>query len=141
LLDNAVKYTPQGGTISLGLWSEEEWARIEVSDTGSGIAPTDLPHIFDRFYRTGSARQNERSGSGLGLSIVRAIAEAHSGFVEVFSEVGQGTTFRLWLPSLRPAADLPLIPADRPGEHDVDEPPPVEELIASQVRPNRTDAD
>jgi two-component system, OmpR family, sensor kinase len=112
LLDNAVKYTPPGGTISLGLWAEEDWARIEVSDTGSGIAPIDLPHIFDRFYRTGLARQNQRSGSGLGLSIVKAIAQAHNGYVEVFSEVGQGTTFRLWLPSPRPSTEVPLVPVD-----------------------------
>jgi signal transduction histidine kinase len=114
LLDNAVKYTPQGGTISLALWAEEEWARIEVSDTGMGISPTDLPHVFDRFYRTNTARQNQRSGSGLGLSIVKAIAEAHDGYVEVYSEMGQGTTFRLWLPSLRTTADLALLPDEEP---------------------------
>lgn len=112
LMDNAVKYTPPAGTVALGLWAEGEWARIEVSDTGSGIDRAELPHIFDRFYRTSTARQNARSGSGLGLSIVKAIAEAHGGYVEVFSEVGQGTTFRLWLPSLRSPADISLLPDD-----------------------------
>ncbi|HET9495437.1 MAG TPA: HAMP domain-containing sensor histidine kinase [Chloroflexia bacterium] len=130
LLDNAVKYTPQGGTISLGLWAESDWARIEVSDTGAGIAPTDLPHIFERFYRTGSARQNQRSGSGLGLSIVKAIAEAHNGYVEVFSEVGQGTTFRLWLPALRSAADLPLLPEVTPEAESTSTPEDGEPVTA-----------
>ena len=112
LLDNAVKYTPQGGVISMALWAENEWARIEVSDTGPGIAPGDLQNVFDRFYRTGAARQTQRSGSGLGLSIVKTIAEAHHGYVEVFSEVGQGTTFRLWLPSLHAGVAPHLPPED-----------------------------
>jgi two-component system OmpR family sensor kinase len=112
LLDNAVKYTPQGGVISMALWAENEWTRIEVSDTGPGIAPGDLQNVFDRFYRTGTARQTQRSGSGLGLSIVKTIAEAHHGYVEVFSEVGQGTTFRLWLPSLHAGAAPQLPPED-----------------------------
>jgi signal transduction histidine kinase len=112
LLDNAVKYTPQGGAITMGLWAEGEWARIEVSDAGPGIPAADVPHIFERFYRTSSARQYQRAGSGLGLSIVQAIAEAHSGYVEVFSEVGEGTTFRLWLPAASPTADVALLPTD-----------------------------
>lgn len=97
LLDNAIKYTGEGGIITLGLWTDQGWARIEVSDNGPGVDEQDLPHIFDRFYRTGAARQNQRNGSGLGLAIVKSIAEAHGGRIEVYSLMGEGTTFRLWL--------------------------------------------
>jgi two-component system, OmpR family, sensor kinase len=98
LVDNAAKYTPAGGTITLGLWAEQDWSRIEVSDSGPGIARQSLPFLFERFYRTQEARRNELNGSGLGLAIVKSIAEAHNGKVEVFSELGQGSTFRVWLP-------------------------------------------
>lgn len=98
LIDNAVKYTPQGGTISIGLWTEQEWARIDVSDTGPGIAEADLPLLFERFFRTQDARSSEREGAGLGLAIVKSIAEAHNGVIEVYSQPGQGSTFRVWLP-------------------------------------------
>jgi signal transduction histidine kinase len=97
LVDNAIKYTPEGGTIGLGLWIEEGVARIEVTDTGPGIAEEELPHIFDRFFRTQAARDTVRSGSGLGLSIVKTIAEAHGGSIEVSNRAGGGTTFRLRL--------------------------------------------
>jgi signal transduction histidine kinase len=98
LIDNAVKYTPEGGTISIGLWSDGAWARVDVSDNGPGIPQEELPLLFERFYRTGEARQKERSGSGLGLAIVRSIVEAHEGRIEVFSSIGEGSTFRVWLP-------------------------------------------
>jgi signal transduction histidine kinase len=97
LVDNAIKYTPEGDAIGLGLWVEDGTARIEVQDTGPGISKEDLPHIFDRFFRTQSARNTVRSGSGLGLSIVMTIAEAHGGRIEVASRLGEGTTFRLYL--------------------------------------------
>ncbi len=120
LADNAMKYTPQGGVISMGLWNEGNWSRIEVTDDGPGIAPEDLPLVFDRFYRTQEARQVERNGAGLGLAIVKSIAEAHSGHVEVFSRIGEGTTFRLWLRGQQPAGQpgdaLPeLLPSHRSG--------------------------
>jgi signal transduction histidine kinase len=95
LMINAIKHTPAGGTVTLSLHREPEWVRITVEDTGRGIAPTDLPHIFDRFYR---ADNNGQSGSGLGLSIAQWIAEAHGGQITVASEFGQGSTFTLWLP-------------------------------------------
>ncbi len=98
LADNAIKYTPEGGTISLGLWTDDGWARIEVTDNGPGIPETDREAVFERFFRTPEARQTERNGSGLGLAIVKSIAEAHGGRVEVFSRVGTGSTFRVWLP-------------------------------------------
>ena len=97
LVDNAIKYTPEGGTIGLGLWVEDGVARIEVTDTGPGIAEEEMPHVFDRFFRTQAARDTVRSGSGLGLSIVKSIAEAHGGTIDVSSRLGVGTTFRLRL--------------------------------------------
>src|SRR5207248_726153 len=89
LLDNAVKYTPQHGAVTLGLWADEGWARIEVGDTGPGVSEDDMPMLFDRFFRSQDARKTARDGAGLGLSIVKAIADAHNGRVEVFSKVGE----------------------------------------------------
>jgi signal transduction histidine kinase len=109
LVDNASKYTPDGGALALGLWVDDSWARIEVSDNGRGIAANDLPSIFERFYRASDARVRERTGSGLGLAIVKSIADAHNAHVEVFSKIDEGTTFRLWLPLVRPERSLPGI--------------------------------
>lgn len=95
LIDNALKYTSSGGTVTISLHRDQEWVRVSVEDTGVGIPPDVLPHIFDRFYR---AQREGRKGVGLGLSIARWIAEAHGGRLSVESEVGQGTTFTLWLP-------------------------------------------
>jgi two-component system OmpR family sensor kinase len=98
LVDNAIKYTPRGGTITLSLYREEGWVRVSVQDTGVGIPPEALPHIFERFFRM--PRQG-RKGVGLGLAIARWIAEAHGGRLEVESQVGQGSTFTLWLPEAK----------------------------------------
>lgn len=95
LVTNALKHTPGGGAITLSLYRDAEWVRIIVADTGRGIATTALPHIFERFYK---AENNRQKGSGLGLSIAQWIARAHNGQVTVTSEVGQGSTFTLWLP-------------------------------------------
>jgi two-component system, OmpR family, sensor kinase len=100
LTDNAIKYTPEGGTIMLSLTNEEGWVRIAVRDTGIGIQQNNQERIFERFYRTDKARSRELGGSGLGLSIVQWIAQAHNGRVTVESEVQQGSTFTLWLPEL-----------------------------------------
>ncbi len=97
LVSNAVKYTPDGGTITLSLYRDGEWARIEVADTGMGIPPEHLPHIFDRFYRVDKARSRAGGGTGLGLAIVKGIAEQHGGRVTVTSQPGQGSTFTVWL--------------------------------------------
>lgn len=107
LVDNAIKYTPAGGTISLGLYGEGDWARLEVADSGIGIPTDEVPHIFDRFYRSDKARSRTMGGAGLGLAIVREVAEAHGGRVEVFSTPGQGTLFRVWLPRKVDHAALP----------------------------------
>jgi heavy metal sensor kinase len=101
LLNNAVQYTPAGGKIELSLDRRGDKAEITVRDTGQGIAPEDLPHIFDRFYRADKARSRTKGGSGLGLSIVRWVVDAHHGEIEVESTPGQGTTFRVRLPLLR----------------------------------------
>lgn len=97
LVNNAIKYTPDGGTITLSLLREGEWARLEVSDTGIGIPPQHLPHMFDRFYRVDKTRSRTGGGTGLGLAIVKGIAEQHGGKVDVASEPGKGSTFTAWL--------------------------------------------
>jgi signal transduction histidine kinase len=99
LLDNAIKYTPENGAIELIVRAESGRALVGVSDTGIGIAPGEVPYIFDRFYRTDKARTRETGGAGLGLSIVKAIVAAHEGRVSVTSTEGEGTT--VWV-------DLPL---------------------------------
>ncbi len=98
LLDNAVKYTPQGGRVSLAVKSDQETVQIEVRDTGIGIEPRHRERIFERFYRVDKGRSREMGGTGLGLSIVRHVVLAHGGQVTVDSIPGKGTTFRVTLP-------------------------------------------
>jgi two-component system sensor histidine kinase BaeS len=102
LLDNARRHTPPGGHISIGARIESSWLAIRVCDTGSGINPADLPFIFERFYRADRSRTGATGGSGLGLSIVKAIITAHRGTVRAESRLGEGTciTFTLPLDSL-----------------------------------------
>ncbi len=104
LVDNAVKYTPTGGSVTLSLENKEGWVRVSIQDTGIGIKPDDQELIFERFYRTDKARSRELGGSGLGLSIVKWIAQAHKGKVVVESRPGEGSTFSLWLPEYREKA-------------------------------------
>ena len=98
LVDNAVKYTPDGGQIRLSLEADGESARIQVKDTGIGISEENLPHIFDRFFRADKARSREMGGSGLGLSIVQWIVNAHHGTIDVTSKIGEGSCFTIYLP-------------------------------------------
>ena len=98
LIDNAVKYTPHGGSITVGLRRSNGSALTEFRDTGIGISPDDLPNIFDRFYRADKARSREFGGVGLGLSIARWVAQAHKGSIEVQSTLGSGSVFRVRLP-------------------------------------------
>jgi two-component system sensor histidine kinase BaeS len=100
LLTNAVKYTPSGGRVSVELAQDNGRVIIAVTDTGVGIAPGDLPHIFDRFWRADTARTRtgERPGAGLGLAICKWIAEAHGGTIEVHSRPGRGSRFTVTLP-------------------------------------------
>jgi two-component system phosphate regulon sensor histidine kinase PhoR len=98
LLDNALRYTPAGGSVSVDVRSDDGRAVVTVADTGIGISSRDLPRIFERFYRVDRARSRDTGGTGLGLSIVRHVAEQHGGRVEAHSELGRGSTFRLTLP-------------------------------------------
>jgi signal transduction histidine kinase len=98
LLDNAVKYTPAGGEISIALGSQNGNALIIVSDTGIGIPAEDQPRIFDRFYRVDKARSRALGGAGLGLSIARWIVEGHGGSLSVQSAPGRGSAFTVELP-------------------------------------------
>ncbi|GAB4448631.1 MAG: HAMP domain-containing sensor histidine kinase [Anaerolineae bacterium] len=105
LTSNAIKYTPDGGRVTLGLTAYDGWARVLVSDTGIGIPEEDLPFIFERFYRVDPARSRAQGGAGLGLAIAKWIAEAHNGRITVESRVGHGTTFTVWLPAPKVTAD------------------------------------
>jgi signal transduction histidine kinase len=98
LVANAIKFTGRGGSVSVDVAATPEGAWIEVTDTGVGIDPAELPHIFERFYRGSRANEARGSGSGLGLAIVRSIVDMHGGTVEVESRVGQGTRFVVTLP-------------------------------------------
>lgn len=102
LMSNALRYTPEGGQITLGAQVEEKRVVLSVADTGPGIAPDDLPFVFERLYRADKARTESmgESGSGLGLAIAKALVEAHGGTIEAQSELGRGTTIKLKLPSL-----------------------------------------
>ncbi len=110
LVSNALKYTPEGGRVTLGLTLVNEWVRIVVADNGLGIPSDELPHIFERFYRVDKARSRAQGGAGLGLSIAQRIAQLHGGRIEAASDgmTGHGTTFSVWLPLTKPKSrDLP----------------------------------
>ena len=98
LLDNAVKYTPDGGRIEVALNSEDGFAVAAIRDTGIGVSAEDLPHIFERFYRADRARTRDSGGSGLGLAIGSWIAQVHGGEIRVQSEPSRGSCFEVWLP-------------------------------------------
>ena len=99
LIDNAIKYTPENGNVSLELGQLNGMASISVRDTGIGIPSEEIPKIFDRFYRVDKARTRALGGSGLGLSIAKWIADAHGGRIEVQSELHRGSTFTVYLPA------------------------------------------
>jgi len=98
LLDNAIKYTPEKGTITISAVADEKFVEVSVADTGIGIPPQDLPRIFERFYRVDKARSRELGGTGLGLSIVKHLVEGHGGTVFVESLPGKGARFVVRLP-------------------------------------------
>jgi signal transduction histidine kinase len=106
IVTNAIKYTPQGGTVSLGLEEKDDAVVFTVRDSGIGIAAGDLPHIFERFWRADPARSRtgDRPGIGLGLAITKWIVEAHGGSITVQSRPGRGTLFTIWLPRTSPPA-------------------------------------
>ncbi len=98
LIENALRYTPSGGTIAIRVEAAPGEAVLAVADTGVGIPEADLPYVFERFFRSKASRQANPGGSGLGLSIVRWIVEAHKGRITAESEIGRGSTFTMRLP-------------------------------------------
>ena len=98
LVGNAIKFTPKGGSVDVVVSPDEDGGRIDVNDTGTGIAASELPRIFDRFYRGSLANEARGSGSGLGLAIVRSIVDMHGGSVTVDSRLGSGSRFSVFLP-------------------------------------------
>ncbi len=97
-MDNAIKYTNRGGTVSITVHPAADSVAIEVSDSGIGIPARDLDRVFERFYRVDRARSRETGGTGLGLAIVRHVANNHGGEVDVRSREGEGSTFTLRIP-------------------------------------------
>lgn len=100
LTDNAIKYTPSGGDVTLSLQSRQTRAALQVADTGIGLSPEEQEHVFQRFYRSDATRSLDAEGSGLGLCIARSIADAHGGTIELDSTPGVGSTFTVLLPLL-----------------------------------------
>jgi signal transduction histidine kinase len=104
LLDNALRHSPEEGAITVSVEQAQDAVKVRVHDTGEGITPDQLPHVFDRFYRTDQARSRDKGGAGLGLAIVKANVEAHGGTATVTSPgVGQGSTFTITLPNPTPS--------------------------------------
>src|SRR5204862_1144177 len=101
LLENALSYTPAGGTVTVQVGAVDGRATLSVADTGAGIAPEHLPHIFERFYRADRARGRAEGHYGLGLSVCVWIAERHKGRIDVQSAPGRGSTFTFQMPRVR----------------------------------------
>ena len=114
LLDNAIKYTPEGGAIALSVSAQNGKAILEVTDNGIGIPPQVLPRVFERFFRVDTARSRQQGGAGLGLSIVKSICTAHHGIVEASSMPGQGSCFRVELPRAQGGPDV----TNEPKNHE-----------------------
>lgn len=114
LLDNALRFTDRGGGVRIEAANGPSDVRITVADTGCGINPEDLPHIFERFFRSDRSRSRDTGGSGIGLAIVKAIVEAHGGTIAVTSQPSRGTRFEFALPIAR--ADLPIVRQARSPE-------------------------
>jgi signal transduction histidine kinase len=99
LLDNAIKYTPEGGAVEVRVGTDDQIAVVTVRDTGIGIPPEHLPRVFDHFYRVDKARSRAEGGTGLGLSIAKTIVVAHGGGIDLTSIPGQGTLCTVRLPA------------------------------------------
>ncbi len=122
LVDNALKYTPAGGQVTLSLDRDDEWVQVAVADTGIGIpaqalepGPDGVPVIFQRFYRADKAESRARGGTGLGLAIANWIAQAHSGRIAIESRLGHGSTFTVWLPAHSDQAGGWVLPDEAQG--------------------------
>ncbi|MDX1449760.1 MAG: HAMP domain-containing sensor histidine kinase, partial [Acidimicrobiia bacterium] len=131
LLGNAAKFTPDGGTVTVGAETRGDFIRVFVRDSGPGIAPEDQDHVFDRFWQV---RRSDREGVGLGLAIVKGIVEAHGGEVGVTSTLGHGSTFWFTLPVWREEGTAPgsdeslVVPGALPGPRTERVPAPSAEL-------------
>jgi two-component system sensor histidine kinase BaeS len=99
LVSNAIRYTPAGGTVRVGVEPVDNGYNLTVTDNGAGIADEHLPYLFDRFYRADQSRSRTTGGSGLGLAITKHLAEAHGGRIAVTSRLGSGSTFTIWIPA------------------------------------------
>ncbi len=108
LIDNAIQHTPAGGTICIEVRTERDEALLSVCDTGCGLAPEHIPHLFERFYRVDVGRSRQHGGSGLGLAICRSLVEAHGGSITCESTVGKGSTFLVRLPVLNGTSNTGL---------------------------------
>ena len=105
LIDNAVKYAGVGATVIVRAFQQEQQVVIEIADNGAGIDSKHLPRLFERFYRVDAGRSRDLGGTGLGLAIVKHLVESMAGTIQVESEVGVGTTFRITLPAPMRDAD------------------------------------
>ncbi len=103
LLSNALRYTDAGGTVTIELGQRDGEAVLEVADTGVGIKGEDLPYVFERFWRGEPSRARRTGGAGIGLAIVRELVRAHDGRIDVESKPGEGSRFRVTLPTAPPA--------------------------------------
>ena len=118
LLGNALRHTPSGGTVTITTRTRPGEVQIAVTDTGDGIAAAHLSHVFDRFYRADPARSRATGGSGIGLTIARALAQAHGGDLHAASDgIGSGAMFTLILPSAR-SADANVLPVPAGGGNE-----------------------
>ena len=117
LVTNAIKYNREWGSVVVAVREQDHTVTIEVRDSGQGIPERDIARIFDRFYRTKSARNSETTGTGLGLAITREIIQRHGGDLEVESELGLGSTFRVTIPTEHLAQDAALAAAATPAHH------------------------
>jgi signal transduction histidine kinase len=99
VLNNALKYTPERKNVTISILTEKEgYVGFKIEDEGSGMAEDDIPHIFERFYRGDKSRDRKTGGAGIGLSIVKALMEAHKGMIKVKSRINKGTSIILWFP-------------------------------------------
>jgi heavy metal sensor kinase len=141
LLDNAIRFTPRGGIVSLRTAADHTGSVLEVSDTGIGIPPSAIPHVFDRFFRVDEARSREDGGAGLGLSIVKSICSVHGAEIEVESQVGFGSRFRVRFSrhpgtAVRVALDVPRPVASLGGvERLIDSPLSIDTAASAQGHP------
>ena len=102
-MDNAIRYTPEGGAVEVSLAVERDKVRLMVKDNGNASPPRDLKHVFERFYRVDKARSRNSSGTGLGLAIVKRIVQMHGGTIHVSSKLGEGSVFTVELAAADPA--------------------------------------